>query len=378
MDSLRTLGRLLVPQAVRSETRRLGARLEAVVPLAQLWRWEVATLCRGRPYEVLYVGVRDQRPSTSAMLNLDPLEAAPARPRASDTTVVVTAARLPEAIRVPRRLQLTVPLGRPLDEVLRHFDAPVIRRLAVLRHTFWSRQAKDPNELEWLMDTMVEPFTRQCWGDELPPIDREQVRRIALGEGRCDVLFRDRAIVGCRLGFPRLLGDSRYWCQWLQGYSPQLLADPKRLDDLCSMNAFMDLEHAMGAAYNYYDMGSSISQPLDPDVQWKRARGGLPVAMHTHQWLSVVLPRRGAAQFLWDAPLFGSDRGHLGVWVGLPAERSDDELVERCRPLRFDGLKRLHLYTEREVSPALLDAIRAHFSACVEPPELCTHAAERA
>jgi hypothetical protein len=247
-----------------------------------------------------------------------------------------------------------------------------VRRLGVQRHCWWSRQAKDPNEIDRLTARWLVPQAQRWYGAASPPVDPAEVRRLALVDGRFDVVFCDGAIVGCRVGYTRTMFDSRFWVNWLTGYDERVADDPRRLDDARSMNAFLDLEHAIEARYNYYDMGSSSAAPFAADVQWKRARGGLPVALESHEWLSVTLPRRGAASFLWESPLIGSDRGHLSVWAGCPAGRSDDELVEHCRPLRFDGLRRLFLHTERELSPAVLDAIRALFAVCVEPPELVT------
>src|SRR5438876_703616 len=158
--SLRTFARHLTPQALRYEAHRLGARLKAMTALARLWRWELSSLCQGRPYRVLYFGLPEHRADTSALLNLDRTEARPAAPGVTDTTAVVTHARLPNALRVPQRVQLVVPLRRPFDEVLRHFDPTVRRRLARHRHAYWSRQAKDPREIAELTGSMLEAYAR--------------------------------------------------------------------------------------------------------------------------------------------------------------------------------------------------------------------------
>lgn len=372
MNPLRVLGRRLVPAGVRCGAQRLRARLRARAALTRLWHWELLSLTGApRPYRVVYLGLEEQRGNTTALLNLEREEAQTTRPKMTPRTAVVSSAPLPRALRVPLNVHMVVPLKGSLEKVTERFDVQLRKRLKSQRARYTSVRVTHPSEVDLLTDTMLSPYASARHGADATPMSHSLVRRIALKAGRLDLLCRDGAPVGCRLGYPHTMADgTTAWVLWRLGYPREIFEDGKRLGDINAMNVYVDLERVLAEGFDHYDMGSCIAQPDNGLLQWKRRRGGTPTAYHTDEWVSVILPRQGAAQLLWDAPLLAADKGHLSLWLGLPADRSDEEVLERCKGLRFDGLKRVNLCAEREPGNRLLDALARLYDGFGQRPEL--------
>ena len=275
--------------------------------------------------------------------------------------MVVTSAPVPGALRVPLFVQMIVPLRDGRDQVLERYDVQLRKRLKAQRVRYVTRRVTAPKELDLLLDTMLEPYACARNGDDVVPLDRGVLHRVALGSGRLDVLSLEGKDVGCMLGYPRTLPDANVWVLWRLGY-PREIFETKRLGDVNAMAVWADLERVMSEGrYDYYDMGSCVAQPDDGLVQWKRRRGGRPSAFHTHEWLSVLLPKRGRAQLLWDSPLWAAEAGHLSLNMGLPADQGDAQLLERSRFLKFDGLKRVRLHAERQPGVETLRELERQF-----------------
>ena len=376
MSPLRVFARRIVPPGVRCGAQRLRARLRARVALGRLWHWELVSLTGApRPYRVVYLGLSEQLKTTASLLNLDRAEVQTVTPKMTPRTAVVSSAPLPRALKVPLNVHMVVPLGAPLEQVLERFDAQLRKRLERQRSRYSTVRVTSGSEVDLLTDTMLRPYARARHGDDATPMDHALVRRLALKVGRLDLLCKDGAPVGCRIGYPHTMGDgTTAWVLWRLGYPHHVFEDRKRLGDFNAMNVYVDLERVLAEGFDHYDMGSCVAQPDNGLLQWKRRRGGTPTAYHTDEWLSVILPRQGAAQLLWDAPLLAAEDGHLALWLGLPAVRSDDELLERCKGMRFDGLVRVHVCSERPVSQALLDGLAKLYDGLGTKPELTPRA----
>ena len=372
MNPLRNLGRRLVPFTVRCGARRLTRRLRAGAALGRLWHWEVISLsAEPRPYRVVWVGLHEQRSGTSDLLNLERGEARTTPPRITRRTAVVSSAPLPRALRVPLQVHMVVPLDATLDRVTERFDAQLRKRLKSQRPRYTSVHVTRASEVDVLTETMLRPYASARHGDEAQEMSPATVRRFATNVGRLDLLCRDGTPVGCRVGYPHAMPDgTRSWVLWRLGYPREVFEDGRQLGDVNAMNVYVDLERVMAEGHDSYDLGSCIAQPHDGLLQWKRRRGGTPTAYHSDEWLSVLLPRRGAAQLLWDAPLLAAEEGHLSLWLGLPVGHTDDELLDRCKGYRFDGLKRVHLACEREPDFGLLASLGKLYDGFGRRPEL--------
>ena len=87
---------------------------------------------------------------------------------------------------------------------------------------------------------------------------------------------------------------------------------------------------------------------------------------------SMRLPRKGAAKFLWDAPLFAAERGGLTLRLGLPLGPSDEEAVRRYREMGYGGLSKVYVYCARPAGGAILDGLRGLFARYPSTPVIET------
>jgi hypothetical protein len=371
MRALHDIARRVVPARLRFEARQFAAAFRAHVANARVWRWECVAFSHGQaPYQVLYVGPKEHRTHAAALLNLSRAPAEPADPALGPRTALVSHAPLPGAFKVPHQVHMVVRLDQPLDELIKRFDPELRRKLMRTRAAYTSRRVVDPAEIDALTDTMLEPYARDRHGADAQPLGKELVRRIAQGSGGLDVIEKDGIKVACHLGYARTDPPPSTWICLRFGYPPEVFGDRRKLGDINAMNVFMAMEWSHAQGFGAYDMGSCTAQPDDGLLQWKRRRGGFPDTLHNAEWLHVRLPKAGAAEFLWDAPLFATERGGLTLQLGLPEEKSDDQALERFHPMRFDGLNRVVLHAARAPGQRLLERLAALFSTYARPPEL--------
>jgi hypothetical protein len=78
----------------------------------------------------------------------------------------------------------------------------------------------------------------------------------------------------------------------------------------------------------------------------------------------------GAAQFLWETPLFAVEGNNLTLHLGVPDGPSDDEVANRYREMGFGGLFKIYLHCSRTPSEMLLDTLRSRYTHLKSPPVL--------
>ena len=76
----------------------------------------------------------------------------------------------------------------------------------------------------------------------------------------------------------------------------------------------------------------------------------------------------GAAQFLWDSPLFAIERRKLTLHLGLPDGLSDDEISKRYREMGFAGLFKVYLHCAKRPGERLLETLRGYYAHQKSPP----------
>ena len=379
----------LVPPAARRALTRARSMLAVQISRAQIRNWELVCLAPSdqSPYRILYVGTKQRRPLIREVLGLeltahDVTACRRARPSrrmpwldlalplaVADDTAILSEAPLPGGLRIPWSIHAAVPLRRTIDEVLASYDGELRRRLRK-RAEYRLRQVVDEREALEISRTMIEPYATARHGGEARQISPEAVLRMARGAGgaRLDVMVRGEETVACHLGFPFARGGKRYWETIRFGYPEAAFTDPKRLRDANSMNTFLVLIWSIENGFDYYNMGQSPAHPDSGLLQWKRRRGGEAQVLHNDGYFSMRLPRKGAAKFLWDAPLFVASRGGLTLRLGLPNGPTDTEAVHRYREMGYGGLSKVCLHCARPPGEALMESVRGLFARHASPP----------
>ena len=305
-----------------------------------------------------------------------PLLHLPLQLAVADDTAILTEAPLAGALRIPWSIHAVVPLKRTIDEVLASYDGELRRRLRK-RPEYRLRPVVDEREVLEISRTMIDAYAIARHGEHTTAIGPETVLKLARGAGgaRLDVMVRGDETVACHLGCPFTRRGKRYWETVRFGYPEAVFTDPKRLRDANSMNTFLELVWSIENGFDYYNMGQSPAHPDSGLFQWKRRRGGEAHVLHNDGYFSIRLPRKGAAKFLWDAPLFVASREGLTLRLGLPDGPSDKEVAQRYREVGYGGLSRVLLHCARPPGDTLLESLRALFARHASPPAVETVAA---
>ncbi|CAI8818124.1 Acetyltransf_6 domain-containing protein [Pseudomonas sp. IT-P44] len=362
----------LMSPSMRFELRKALAWLGDIAARACVWRWEIARfkLREDSRYDILYVGRKSQREFVKVLLGAEPQGVD--NLSKSDRTVVVSDMPSWGALYVPQYLSAVVPLRRSIDEITARYNTELRRNLRKNRLRYGMKQALNDDEIETADREMLQPYARARHGAAASQIASHEVQRVAKRAGRLDLVVLEDQVVACHLGCVVTRAGKRYWSTVRFGYPDEVFSDARKLREVNSITTFMALEWAIENGFDYYDIGTCLARPDDGLLEWKRRRGGDVDTLGNHGYVFVRLPRTGAAQFLWETPLFAVEGKHLTLHLGIPDGPSDEEVANRYREMGFGGLSKLYLHCSREPGAALLDNLRSRYAHLKSPPILQT------
>lgn len=363
--------RTWVPLCRRYEIGRIVARLKEQLARMCLWKWGIArfNLYPGSQYNITYIGRKSRQNFAQAHLcsNQD-LDTSPTRGNRSSRRVIISEMQFPGAICVPLSLSSVVPLGRPIEEITSSYHSQLRRSLQKDRKRYRLQQVISSAEIEYVDREMLRPYARARHGDSASQLGRDEIKRMAQGYGRLDLLLQDDEVVGCQLGHPVTRAGKRYWTTSRCGYPEAVFSDPKRMRDANSFNIYLALEWAIENGFDYYDIGISLGRPGDGLLEWKRRRGGELDTMGNTGYFHVRLPKVGAAQFLWESPLFAVEHRKMTLHLGLPEGPSEAEVMGRYREMGFGGLFKVYLHCARPPTEHVIKMLHSLYSHQKSPP----------
>jgi hypothetical protein len=367
--------RKILSPSFRFELRETAAWLQEQLDRVRLWRWEIARipLPVDRPYDILYAGRKAHLKLAKILLGLeDVIDVRKADVNLSGRKVFVSEIPIPGALCVPQYLRAIVPLGRPIEEIMAEYDSELRRSLRKHRSSYRMQQALLDAEIEHADREMLQPYATARHGSSANQMPSEMVRRFALEFGRLDLVRSDDEVVACLLGMESIRAGKRYWLLDRFGYTETVFSDPKRLRETNSMNTHLALEWAIENGFDYYDIGLCFARPDDGLLKWKRRRGAVPetIGLRGYGHFHIRLPKAGAAQFLWDSPLFAIERRKLTLHLGLPDGPNDDEVSKRYREMGFAGLFKVYLHCVKPPGDHLLEKLRSLYARQKSPPEI--------
>ncbi len=357
--------RLLTPN-MRFALKNIASHVREQVRRACLWRWEIASLLPegNRPYRFIYIGRRECRERAllhfaGGPMKQDDIQDHQHADRGS--SVVFGDLPMPGSLTVPVYVHAVVPLKRPIEEIAAAYGDKLRRVIRQQRANCEVRQAVDVEQTDFAERELLRPYATARYGQGAAQLDPATVRRMALEQGRLDVLYQRGEAVSCHLGYASVRHGRRYWNALRFGFSEAVFSNPKRLHEINSINVHLAVEWALANGFDAYDIGMTVGSPDDGLLQWKRRRGGHIDAGLTHAFFHVRLPRNGAAQLLWDSPLFAVRHERLTLHLGLPASVSDEEAAFRYREMDFGGLHSVCVHHARPPGDVLLAALRSLF-----------------
>ncbi len=368
-----TLIREWVSPSLRYEIRRIANWLREQLSRAYFWNWEIARfpLHAGSPFEIIYIGRKAQRDFAMSLLNVTrDVDINFTEGCAADRRVIVSEMPFPGTLCIPSLLSSIVPLGRPIEEITSNFHSQLRRELPKKRKSYRMQQVLDNAEIERADREMLRPYANARHGDGAAQIELDEVKRMAQIYGRLDLLLLGDEVVGCQQGHVITRAGKRYWSTNRCGYPEAVFSDPKRLRDSNSINIYLAMEWAIDNGFDYYDIGGSLGRPGDGLLEWKRRRGGELDTMGNSVYFHIRLPKVGAAQFLWDAPLFAVEHHKLTLHLGFPDGSSDEEFTNRYREMGFGGLFKVYLHCAKPPGEHILETLRSFYAHHKLPPNV--------
>lgn len=340
----------------------------------RFWDWEITQypLRKNSPYNINYIGRKSRRRFIKALLGVqdEKVEIKSTNANRADKTVFISELPVSGSLCVPLLLNSIVPLGRSIDEIMAGFHRQLGRDLKRNHVRYHLKQVFNDNEIELADREMLKPYAKARHGDTASQIELAEVRRMSKIFGSLNFLFLDNEVVGCQLGYGYTREGKRYWTTNRCGYPQWVFADPKKFREVNSINIHLALEWALENGYDYYDIGSSLARPGDGLLEWKRRRGAYLDRIGLHGYAYLRLPVKGAAQFLWDAPLFAVERKSIALHLGLPDGLSDEEILNRYREMGFGGLSKVYLHCIRPPSEHILNTFGSFYANKKTPPIL--------
>ena len=373
-ENIKVAIRKLISPSMRFELRETAAWLKEQLNLARIWNWEFTRLPNrfDSTYKILYLGRKVHREWANSILFdiRNSSDRTQIGANLSSHTVLVSELPIPGALSVPKYLRAIVPLGRPIEEIMAGYDSELRRSLRKHRSSYRMQQVLDISEVGRLNLDMLEPFAIARHGSFAMKLPLERVRRIAMEYGKLDLLLKENEEVGCLLAYSYVYAGKHYWFIDSFGYTEAVFSDPKRLREANSMNTQLGLEWAIENGFDYYDIGLCSARPDDGILKWKRRRGAVPetIGLRGYNPFHIRLPKVGAAQFLWDSPLFAIERRKLTLHLGLPDGLSDDEISKRYREMGFAGLFKVYLHCAKPPGEPLVEILRGFYAHQKSPP----------
>jgi hypothetical protein len=364
-ENIAALIRKLISPSLRFEIRKAVSWLRDILSRACFWRWEIVRfkLRENSPFHVIYVGRKAQREFAKVLMGAESgASDIPLKPGPSSQAVLVSEMPTPGALCVPQYLSAVVPLSRSIEEITARYNTELRRNLRKNRLRYRMQQALNDDEIESADLQMLQPYAKARHGAAASQIETHEVRRVAKNAGRLDLVLLEDEVVACHLGCVITRAGKRYWSTIRFGYPETVYSDAKKLREINSITTFMALEWALENGFDYYDIGTCLARPDDGLLEWKRRRGGDVDTLGNYGYMFVRLPKTGAAQFLWETPLFAVEGKKLTLHLGLPDGPSDDEIASRYREMGFGGLSKIYLHCARKPQESVLETLRGRYS----------------
>ncbi|MFY0729838.1 hypothetical protein [Pseudomonas sp. NFX15] len=370
-ENIAALMRQLISPSVRFELRKAMSWLRDIVSRACFWRWEIVRfkLREDSHFSVLYMGRKTQREFVKVLMGGESSQGdRQLKSESSSQTVFVSDLPTSGALCVPQYLSAVVPLSRSIDDITARYNTELRRSLRKNRSRYRMKQALNDDEIQSADVQMLKPYAQARHGTAASQIETHEVQRVAKNAGRLDLVMLEDEVVACHLGCVITRVGKRYWSTIRFGYPEAVYSDAKKLREINSITTFMALEWAIENGFDYYDIGTCLARPDDGLLEWKRRRGGDVDTLGNYGYVFIRLPKRGAAQFLWETPLFAVEGKKLTLHLGLPEGPSDEEIASRYREMGFGGLSKIYLHCAKQPEALLLETLSSRYSHLKSPP----------
>ena len=355
--------------SIKYQYRELAARGYLLLSRLYFWQWGTYTfsLSENSSTTIRFLGRKKQLPVLISLLtNAD------AKHQTEDfmDSVAVYEVPVPKALCIPYCLSTVVKLDKPIEEIMASYSRSLRRSIQKQSANFHYKEVTDPAEVDVVNQTMLRPYAFARNGDGAHHLDIDLVKSIALNHyGRLDLLYEKEQQVGCHLGNSYLRRGKRYWHVNRFGYAEEVFTERKHLQDVNSINLHLALLSAVEDGYDYCDYGASLARPGSGLIEWKRRRKGFLTKADANCFY-LKPPKIGVAQFFWDSPLFALESKKVTLHLGIPANKTDEEVFEKYKEMGYDGLRKVYLKCVSTPNESVLKAFECLYQELRFQPQI--------
>lgn len=352
-----------VSPSLRFEIRQKKGQFKNFIASLNWFKWQHFSfpLSETNSTTVHYKGRSENKAILMALLGTDSAASYPNIP--SGPKVYVTEHPMRDAICIPFALITIVKLGRSIEDIVATYAKSLRRSINSERPNYRYQAIDDINKIDAIENSMFKPYATARHDIGAAHLEVGVVRKFAQkAHGRLDLLLRGDEEVGCHLGNPYTRKGKRYWHVNRLGYPSSVFTDYKRWGEVNSINLHLALEVAIENGYDYCDYGVSLAKPGHGLIEWKRRRRGFLATHDNFRYFYMKLPRTGGAQFLWDTPVFGVEGGKPTLHLGIPADKTEEEILARYNEMGYGGLYKVYLDCVTTPSTQLVESIRALYA----------------
>lgn len=332
------------------------------------WRWKCQQFVTKTPsIAVRYLGAHATQAVTILGIDLQNQETSQI-----EGQLWLTDFPVPRAYPIPATLTTIVPLHRTMEEIMATYASSLRRSINKQRPPYRYEVILDQEKIAEINRTMLVPYAN-ARHESAYHMDLSGITQLALSEhGRLFALYCADELVGCHLANFYQRQGKRYWHVNRFGYPEHIYSDFKRWGEVNSINLHMALEEAIGGDFDYCDYGMSLAKPGAGLIEWKRRRKGF-LGRDAGTQFYLTLPKKGLAQFFWDSPLFSIEKGKITLHLGIPAGKTDEEILAKYHEMGYMGLYKVYLNCLSQPSDVVTEGIRSLFAEEQSPPMIITY-----
>jgi hypothetical protein len=336
------------------------------------WRWKSVTfrLNDTHPTTIRFLGRCESVPALASLLGAASAVGVQVNSNGNSNRVFVYEVPVPNTLCIPLCLSTIVKIDKSIEDILAGYSRSLRRSIVKQSPKFRHEAIKDESEIEHVERTMLRPYATARHDLGAAQVDIGVVKNMALNDfGRLDLLYENDAPVGCHLGNSYVRKGKRYWHVNRFGYVEEVFSDYLRWGEVNSINLHLALESAIQNGYDYCDYGQSLARPGAGLIEWKRRRRGF-LEKVGNSYFYLKLPKTGVAQFLWDAPLFALEKSKITLHLGIPENKSEEDVAARYHEMGYEGLSRVYLYGAKPSVVRYTPFIQSIYNEQKFPPEV--------
>jgi hypothetical protein len=374
LNQIASLLKSCVPASTKFEIRQKKSQFKHFFAALRFWKWETHQFVTGETHltSVTYKGRPENKALLMALLGAN-VEIS-SQTSASEHQVYVTEHPMRDAICVPFALITIVKLGRPIEDIVASYSKSLRRSISAERPNYRFQAINSVDKIEAIENAMLKPYATARHDIGAAQLESGVVQKFAQkAHGRLDLLLLGDEEVGCHLGNPYTRKGKRYWHVNRLGYPQSVFSDYKRWGEVNSINLHLALEAAIENGYDYCDYGVSLAKPGHGLIEWKRRRRGFLATHDNFNYFYLKLPKTGAAQFLWDSPVFGVEAGKPTLHLGVPEDKTEEEMLERYHEMGSAGLYEVYLDCVKPPSRQFVESVRALYADQEPQPLVITY-----